>query len=84
MNTQEVETLIAGVIAGIFSAVLFIYLSNYIIGALKTSGPKRFGQKIRGFDSSDLKSNRKKIVWKPNVVCSLPIYEKGRPEAPLF
>lgn len=85
MNTQGIEILLIGMVVSTLSLTLFIYLGNRILNFLKVPDSPKLKQGMQDLDTTKLEyeNMRKKIVSKPNIICSLPIHEESRPEAPL-
>ena len=81
METLLVET----VVVAALSLTLFIYLGNRILGFFKSLDTARLKQGARNFypSPSNPKTRRRKIETKANIICSLPIHQAARPEAPL-
>ena len=85
MDTQSVGFLLVGVLVSSTIIVLFIYLGSGILNFLKIPDPPRASKNRRNPEAEILKpgSLRRKIESKPNIVCSLPIHQEKRQEAPL-
>jgi len=85
MNIHDIETLLIGMVVSTLILTLFIYLGNLILNFPKISDPSRSKKGNQNFKAKTSKSEnlRKKIELNPAIICSLPIYQAGRPEAPL-
>jgi hypothetical protein len=86
MNIYGIETFIIGMVASGVILTLFIYLSNRALNFHKIPHSPQFKQSAPTFQGKTLKSTnrRRKIESKPTIICSLPIQQIVRPEAPLL
>jgi|GEM_PF-5016562 len=85
MNIYEIETLLIGIVVSSLILTLFIYLENRAFNFHKTPPSPQFRQSAPTFEGKTLNSakRRRKIELKPTIICSLPILQIVRPEAPL-
>ena len=87
MNIQNLETILIGTLVSTLFFAFFVYTGNIFLKFLKSKHPRRFQP-----DTVNLKpeipgsvKNRRIIVESaPNTVCSLPIHQEARSEAPLY
>jgi len=85
MNIYGIEIFLIGMVVSGLIMTLFIYLGNRAVNFHKTPHSPQFRQSAPTFEGKALKSagRRRKIESKPTIICSLPIYQIVRPEAPL-
>ncbi|HSK72184.1 MAG TPA: hypothetical protein VK892_10845 [Pyrinomonadaceae bacterium] len=82
MNTNDLGIFLALTFTGIINLVLFIYLKSFNFFKIPTQIPQG-GSNSNG---EGLKADitRRKVESKPTIICSLPIHQEGRKEAPLY
>ena len=81
MNIQGIETVLFGMVVSALLLTFFICLGALVLNFFKSPEPSRFRQGNEKTVNS--KNLRKKIETKPTIICSLPIHQTGRSEAPL-
>jgi hypothetical protein len=86
MNIYEIETLLIGMVISGSMMALFIYLGNRALSFHKNSPSPEFKRSAPSFEGKALKSaaRRRRIESNPSIICSLPIHQAVRPEAPLL
>lgn len=85
MNLPDIESILVGAAVSTLSLGLFIYFGERLLKFFKISKPNRILQNRRSFDGEALNRGNKRRRIKSNLilVCSLPIHQEKRPEAPL-
>lgn len=81
MNIFKFEIFLIWIVAGAVSIAVFIYLGNLILDFLKKPTPQRTA--LRGRISNAGKE-RRRVESKPGIICSLPIHQLSRQDAPFF
>lgn len=86
MNIFDFEIFLIWVVASAVSLSLFIYLGHLTLGFLKIQAPQRTPLKRQVSNTEELKAGkeRRRIVSKPGIICSLPIHQQVRQDAPFF
>ena len=86
MNIYGIEILLIGMLGSVFGLTLIIYLGNIILNLFKISDSHRnqLNRSDSNAEASTLGKARRKIGLKPGVICSLPIHQERRREAPLY
>ncbi len=86
MNIFDFEIFLIWIVASAVSLTLFICLGQLILDFLKILAPQRTPIKRRVSNAESLNSEKKRrrIVSKPGIICSLPIHQQIRQEAPFF
>lgn len=83
MNIHEIETLLIVVMIVSLIPALYIYLENRATDYHQTPQTPEFRQSPPTFAGFRPADRRRKIESNPSIVCSLPINQTVRPEAPL-
>jgi hypothetical protein len=85
MNTHDIEILLIGMVISSLSLTLFVYLGNTIFNFLKVAGPARYllNKRNSKAETSISEKRRRRDESQLTLVCSLPIHQEKRPEAPL-
>jgi hypothetical protein len=81
MDINSFEILLTGMLVSALSLMLFIYLGNLILDLLKIPAPQLTPLKRQISNSGKV---RRRIESKPGIICSLPIHQESRQDAPLF
>ena len=76
MNTNGIEMFLAITSAEIVSLALFMYAGTLLLNFFKIPA--------QGASYVSSTSERRKIVPKPTITCSLPMHVVSRQEAPLY
>lgn len=86
MNIFDFEIFLIWIVASAVSLTLFIYLGHLILGFLKTQARQQTPLKRRVSNTEELKAGkeRRRIESKPGIICSLPIHQVSRQDAPFF
>ena len=86
MDIDSFEILLTGVLASAVSLIFFVYLGKGILDFLKIPAPKQMPLKrrISNEEALNAEKKRRRIVSKPGIICSLPMHQASRQEAPLF
>ena len=85
MKTNGIEMIFIGMIISTLSLTLIFYLGKRILDFLKAHDQPKLKPNAHNYNAASLESGnpRKKVETKPNIICSLPIHQESRPEAPL-
>ncbi len=78
MNANGIEIFLMVMAVSAVNLVLFIYLGNCILNFLKT--PDLLRVPVKRSSPGNL---RRRVEHKPGIICSLPIHQQSRYEAPL-
>lgn len=90
MDMGSFEIFLTGMLVSTVSLVLFIYRDPVIFDFLKITTLKQPPLKILDLNDKALnealsaKTNRRRIVLKPGIICSLPIHQQARQDTPFF
>lgn len=86
MNIDNFEMLLVGKLDSIVGLILFIYLGNLILDFLKIPAWKttQLKRRVSNTEASNSVKERRRIESKPGIICSLPIHQQKRQDAPLF
>ena len=86
MDIDSFEILLTGLLASGVSLIFFVYLGKSILDLLEIPAPKQTPLKGRVSNTEVLNSGkeRRRIVSKPGIICSLPIHQQVRQDAPFF
>ena len=86
MDINSFEILLTGMLVSALSLMIFIYLGNLILDFLKlpVSQQTSLKRQISIAEASNSGKKRRRIESKPGVICSLPIHQESRQDAPLF
>lgn len=83
MNIHEIELLLIVMMIVSLIPALYIYLENRSCDFHKPPQTPEFRQSEPTFAGFRPVDRRRKIESNPTIVCSLPIHQTVRPEAPL-
>ena len=79
MNANSIEIFLMAVAVSAVNLILFILLGNRILNFLKIPDLARVAIK-----RSNPAILRRRVAYNPAIICSLPIYQQGRQETPLY
>lgn len=79
MNANGIEIFLMAVAVSVVNLIGFIYLGNRILNFLKIPNAARVAVK-----RSSPTMLRRRVAYNPSIICSLPIYQQGRQETPLY
>lgn len=86
MNIFDFEILLIWAAASAVSLTFFIYLGHLVLDFLKLPAPQQTLLKRQISIAEVLNSGkeRRKMASKLGIICSLPIHQESRQDAPLF
>jgi hypothetical protein len=80
MEFNEIEFVLAGLLASAAGLAFLMYMGNHFLNSI-ANAKQRTEARLKMRSSTII--SRRRIILFPGIVCSLPIHQEGRMEAPL-